>query len=309
MPLDPDIAQVLARAREGGWLPLTGGAVDAARDGYRELSLVRRGENYVPEVVAEVRDTIVPGPAGPLPARVYTPQDAIAATVVFLHGGGWVIGDLDTHDPVCRALANATRARVAAIAYRLAPEAPYPGPLDDTVAALRWAARTWPQERLAVAGDSAGGGLAAGAALRLRDDPDGPALVAQLLVYPALDPSMASPSVAENGDGYFLTRADMEWFWGHYLPDPETRTDRYVAPLGAEDLSGLPPAVVAVAEFDPLRDEGRAYARALADAGVPVAVIEGPGLVHGWLGMGEVSGAALRTGRSAYAAFAALLRA
>ncbi len=311
MPLDPDIALALERTTAGGWLPLTGGAVGTARSSYRELSLIRRGEGYVPEPVDAVGDTTFEGPGGPLTARVYVPEGAIDALVVYLHGGGWVIGDLDTHDPVCRALANGTRATVASIDYRLAPEAPYPAPLDDAMAALRWAAQKWPRHRLAVAGDSAGGGLAAGAALRARDEPDAPALVAQLLVYPAVDPSMSRPSVSENAEGYFLERTDMEWFFRHYLSggaltgDP--LADPYLAPLAAPDLAGLPPAVLAVGEFDPLRDEGTEYAARLQEAGVPVTLVRGEGLVHGWLGMVELSAAADRAGAEVRAAFAARL--
>jgi acetyl esterase len=307
MAIDPEIAEALQRVKDGGWLPLTGGSVAEARTKYRDLSLVRRGEGYLPEQVSAVGDTTFAGPGGPLGARVYVPADPIDVVVMFLHGGGWVIGDLDTHDPICRALANATRATVAAIDYRLAPETPYPGPLDDAMAALAWAASKWPGHRLAIAGDSAGGGLAAGCALRARDEPGAPALSAQLLVYPALDPTLSSPSVTENANGYFLTRADMIWFWGHYLPGGATSGDAYVAPGTAEALDGLPPAVVATAEFDPLRDEGTRYAQALIDAGVAVTCIPGEGLVHGWMGMTELSPVADRAATQTLAAFAALL--
>jgi acetyl esterase len=281
--------------------------VEKARAQYRELSLIRRGEGYVPPQVATVTDRTFDGPAGPLGVRVYEPADAIAAVVVYLHGGGWVIGDLDTHDPICRDLARATHAIVASVDYRLAPEAPHPAPLDDAMAALRWAAGAWPEHRLAVGGDSAGGGLAAGCALRARDEPGSPRVVAQLLLYPGIDPTMAEPSVAENAEGYFLTRADMEWFTARYLPEPEMRADPTVNLLAAPDLGGLPPAVIAVAQFDPLRDEGRRYGERLREAGVPVQVIEGPGLVHGYVGMTELSAAAARTASEVRRAFAALL--
>jgi acetyl esterase len=305
--VDPEIAEALARTEAAGWLPLTGGSHERARTRYRELSLMRRGEGYVPPPVASVTDRTFDGPAGPLSARVSVPEDPIAATVVFLHGGGWVIGDLDTHDPVCRRLATATRAVVASIEYRLAPEAPHPAALHDALAALRWAARSWPEHRLAVAGDSAGGGLAAGCARCVRDQADGPRLAAQLLIYPGLDPEMTQPSVEENAEGYFLTRQDMRWFYGHYLPEDEMRTDPAVNLLRAGDLAGLAPAVVAVAQYDPLRDEGRAYARRLREAGVPVTLVEGPGLVHGYFGLVELSAAAARTADEVRAAFAALL--
>jgi acetyl esterase len=305
--LDPQIAQALERTAAGGWLPLTGGTVEHARAQYRALSLVRRGDGYIPPQVAGVTDRFLDGPAGPIAVRIYEPEDAIAAVVVYLHGGGWVIGDLDTHDPICRDLARGTRAIIASVDYRLAPEAPHPAPLDDAMAALRWAAQDWPEHRLAVGGDSAGGGLAAGSAVRARDEPDGPELVAQLLLYPAVDPTLGEPSVAENAEGYFLTRSDMEWFTAHYLPDAQMREDPTVNLLAAPDLHGLPPAVIAVAQFDPLRDEGRRYGERLCEAGVPVRVIEGPGLVHGYVGMTELSSAAARTAHQVRSAFAALL--
>jgi acetyl esterase len=305
--LDPQIAEALERTAAGGWLPLTGGTVEQARAKYRGLSLVRRGDGYVPPQVATVTDRSFDGPAGPIGVRVYEPEDAIPAIVIYLHGGGWVIGDLDTHDPICRDLARATRAIVASVDYRLAPEAPHPAPLDDAMSALRWAAKGWPGHRLAVGGDSAGGGLAAGCALRARDEPDAPEVVAQLLLYPGVDPTMGEPSVAENAEGYFLTRSDMEWFTAHYLPELEMREDPTVNLLAAPDLRGLPPAVIAVAQFDPLRDEGRRYGERLRQAGVPVRVIEGPGLVHGYVGMTELSAAAARTADEVRNAFAALL--
>ena len=307
MPLDPDIAVALSAVQEGGWLPLAVDPPSRAREKYRELSLIRRGEGYVPEPLATVSDRSVDGPAGPIAVRVYEPDDPIPATVVFLHGGGWVIGDLDTHDPICRSLANATRAIVASVDYRLAPEAPHPAPLQDCMAALAWAARTWPGNRLAVAGDSAGGGLAAGCALATRDA-GGPALVAQLLIYPGVDPLMSQPSVIENGEGYFLTRADMEWFTDHYLPDAAMRTDPMVNLLRAPDLAGAAPAVITVAEFDPLRDEGTRYAQRLQEAGVPTTLIAAPGLVHGYFAMTELSPAAARVADEVRVAFASLLR-
>jgi acetyl esterase len=268
--------------------------------------MARRGEGYVPEPVVDVTDTQFAGTAGRLTARLYSPADPIDAVVVYLHGGGWVIGDLETHDPVCRSLANGAKAVVVSVDYRLAPEAPHPGPLQDSLAALRWVAERWPGHRLAIAGDSAGGGLAAGCALEARDDPE-IRLVAQLLIYPALDASLSQPSVSENDQGYFLGAGDMRWFWAQYLPDDGMRSDPSVNLLAAADLSGLPPAVITVAEFDPLRDEGALYAERLREAGVPVTLVRGDGLVHGYFGMTELSAAAARTAAEVRTAFAALL--
>jgi acetyl esterase len=307
VPLDPEIAVALRRVEEGGWLPLAVDPPQQARDKYRELSLIRRGEGYVPEPVANVTDTTFAGPGGRIAVRLYAPAGPTDAIVVFLHGGGWVVGDLDTHDPVCRALANGTRAIVASVDYRLAPESAHPGPLEDSMAALHWVAERWPGHRLAVAGDSAGGGLAAGCALRARDDAELPALAAQLLIYPGLDPLMTQPSIAENAEGYFLSAADMRWFYGQYLPQEELRSDPAVNLLAATDLSGVAPAVITVAEFDPLRDEGALYAQRLEQAGVQVTLIRAPGLVHGYFGMTELSAAAARTAEQVRAAFAAML--
>jgi acetyl esterase len=307
--LDPEIAAALARLEALEQPALSALTPDQARAGFRETVRLRRGPDYVPESVALVGDTALTGPAGPVAARVYEPAERIPATIVFFHGGGWVIGDLDTHDAQCRTLANATRARVAAIDYRLAPEAPFPAPLEDCIAGVRWAAARWPGERLAVAGDSAGGQLAAAAALAVRDAPGGPSLAAQLLVYPATDPTLAQPSVQSNGEGYFLTQEDMRWFTAHYLPEAAMHEDPAVNLIARTDLAGLPPAVVVVAEFDPLHDEGVAYAEHLRAAGVAVTLIEGPGMIHGFYGMGPVSRAAARLVAEANRAFAELLAA
>jgi acetyl esterase/lipase len=291
VPLDPSFPPFLATLEQGGWTPLMDGRpAPEARARYRQLSLLRRGEGYTPEPVADVEDRSVDGPGGAVPVRIYTPGTARGPVVVWLHGGGWVLGDLDTVDPICRRVANAVDAVVVSVDYRLAPEHPHPAGLDDTMTVLRWAAAQWPDAPLVVGGDSAGGGLAAGAALRARDE-GGPRLVAQLLVYPALDPSQGQPSVKENGEGLFLSAADMRAFYDAYVPGG-LATDPRVAVLSAPDLSGLPPAVVATAEFDPLRDEGDAYARRLADAGVPVRHLPGLGLVHGYFGLAEIAPAA-----------------
>jgi acetyl esterase len=281
VPLDPQFRAVLDQLASAGALPLVRGTAQETRSHYRSLAMARRGPGDAPEPVAAVEDRAVDGPAGPLPVRLYAPLEDRGRVVTYLHGGGWVLGDLDTHDPVCRRVANSVGATVVAVGYRLAPEHPYPAALDDTMAALGWTADTFPDRPQVVAGDSAGAGLAAAAALRARDA-GGPPLAAQLLVYPCIDPNLGMPSVQENAEGYFLTRAAMEWFYGHYVPGPALRKEQPVDLLHAPDLAGLPPAVVATAEFDPLRDEGDAYAERLRSAGVPVRHLPGPGLIHGY---------------------------
>jgi acetyl esterase/lipase/galactose mutarotase-like enzyme len=293
MPLDPQLQQFADDAARAGEGPSVTGDPVADRARFRQLALARQA-GLDPEPVLDVEDRTVPGPGGDLPVRLYRagrrgPAEA-RPVVVWLHGGGWVLGDLDTADPVCRRVANALRAVVVSVDYRLAPEHPHPAPLDDAMAALRWAAARWPDAPLVVGGDSAGGGLAAGAALRARAE-GGPRLAAQLLVYPALDPTQGLPSAAENAAGPFVTAADMAASYAAYLPGAERAADPLVAPLGS-DLAGLPPAVVATAQYDTLRDEGDRYAERLAAAGVPTTHLPGPGLAHGWFAMGGVSAAA-----------------
>jgi len=258
-------------------------------------------------------DRTIDGPGGALRLRLYHPAGAGpgAPLVVFFHGGGFVIGDLDTHDGTCRILATRTGAVVVSVDYRLAPEHRFPAALDDGVAALTWAATaasTFGADpaRLAVAGDSAGGNLAAAAAQRARDA-GAPALAAQALVYPVVDFTTARPSVADNGEGYLLTADAMAWFAEQYLGDAP-RDDPGASPLLGR-LTGLPPAVVATAEFDPLRDEGRAYAAALSGAGVAVDHLEFPGLVHGFLGLGALSPASAAATDAVWGALAARLTA
>lgn len=301
MTLDPAFAVALDRLAAANALPLVRTTADATRVHYRALSMARRGPDFVPEAVAEVADARIGG----VSVRTYTPLDP-HAVVVFLHGGGWVVGDLDTHDPVCRRLTNAVSAVVVAVDYRLAPEHPFPAGLDDATAVLRDVAGRYPGCPLAVAGDSAGASLAAGLALRSRDGL-APPLAAQLLVYPATDPSMSRPSVQANGEGYFLTARDMEWFYRQYVPGPGQTGDPHIDLLGTAELTGVAPAVVATAEFDPLRDEGDAYAARLRAAGVPVTLVPGPGLIHGYFAfLGAVPAADDRS-REVLAAFAALL--
>jgi acetyl esterase len=306
--LDAELATVIERLEAGGWLPLGFDPATEARERYRALSMARRGPDYVPEAVQTVSDETLDGPGGPLAIRVYEPEGAAAAVLVWLHGGGWVFGDLDTTDPLCRRLARGAGCIVASVDYRLAPEHPHPAALDDAMAALRWAAERWPEHALAVGGDSAGGGLAAGAALRARDE-GGPDLAAQLLVYPGLDPAMGEPSTTENAVGYFLTARDMRWFYAQYLPGAGDAEHPHVNLLAAPDLRGLPPAVLANAQFDPLRDESVAYAQRLHDAGVPVTMLEGPGLIHGYFALTDLSAAARERVEDVHRALAQVLKA
>jgi acetyl esterase len=229
--------------------------------------------------------------------------------VTYFHGGGFVIGDIDTHDGPCRVLCAATGAVVVSVDYRLAPEHRFPAALDDCVAATAWAAEHARDlgadpTRLGVAGDSAGGNLAAAVAIAARTA-GGPAIRAQALVYPVVDFSTVHPSVKENGEGYLLTAAAMAWFCAQYLGDHDS-ADPMASPLLA-DLADLPPAVVATAEFDPLRDEGRAYADALAGAGVAVHRLEFPGLIHGFMGLGSLSPGSARATDEVWAAFSSML--
>ncbi len=281
MPLDPQFRAVLDQLDALGAIPLIRGSADDTKAHYKAISMARRSEGYTPEAVADVRDNTVDGPGGPIPVRVYTPVTDRGRLVTYAHGGGWVVGDLDTHDPVCRRVANALGAVVVSVDYRLAPEHPHPAPLDDFVAGIDWAATTYPDRPHAIAGDSAGASLSAGAAIRVRDK-GGPKLAAQVLIYPSTDTSMSQPSIDENADGYFLTKSDMQWFYDQYVPDKSARTDSVLDVLHAPDLSGLAPAVIATAEFDPLRDDGAAYAKKLEAAGVPVTYLPGPGLIHGY---------------------------
>ena len=229
--------------------------------------------------VATVRDVGIPAGDVTIPARVYEPDES-QGTIVWFHGGGWVIGGLDTHDAMCRTLANAAHCTVVSVAYRLAPEHPFPAPLDDAWAALLWTSAEYPSAPLVVGGDSAGGNLAAVCALRCRDR-GGPALALQVLVYPVTDHDLATASYIERrGEDALLSSRSMTWFWDQYVPDPADRANPEVSPLRAPDLSGLPAAVVVTAEYDPLRDEGRAYAQRLQDAGVTVTADHYQDMAH-----------------------------
>ena len=267
----------MSRSTLGGWWSATSTATGEAL-----------GQ---PEEVARVDDRVLPVVEHDVPVRVYTPVEADgvdAPLLLWLHGGGWVIGDLDTADATARSLAKRSGAVVVSVDYRLAPEHRAPAALDDCQAALTWCLENAEllgidPTKVAVGGDSAGGNLAAALCQRVRDE-FGPQLAFQLLVYPVTDCTMDHPSYAENAEGYFLTRDTMRWFIGHYLGDLDPK-DPSVSPLHAADLSGLPPALVITAEMDPLRDEGEAYAAALREAGTPAELIRYDGMIHGFVGM------------------------
>jgi acetyl esterase len=265
--------------------------------------------------VRSVDDNSIPGPAGDIPIRVYRPDvDGSVPTVVFFHGGGFVIGDLDTHDDHARLICHEVEAVVVSVDYRLAPEHPFPAGFEDCRAATRWVADHISElggdaQRIAVAGDSAGGNLSAAVALTATRD-GGPQLAAQLLIYPGVDfrdDDTLHPSRTENGEGYFLTLEDMKWFHSQYLHDEAHMSDPRASVLLAQDLSGLPPAVVGTGEYDPLRDEGEAYAKALEASGVKVVLRRYDGLIHGFFGMGTWSPASAAAAKDLCEEFRTLL--
>jgi acetyl esterase len=250
-----------------------------------------------PEQLGRVEDLSIPGPGGDVPLRLYANErGGVRPALVYFHGGGFVLGSLDSHDAVCRDLAKASDAVVISVDYRLAPEHKFPAAVEDAHAATVWVAANAERlgidaRRIAVGGDSAGGNLATVIAMRCRDA-GGPALALQLLLYPVTDlSSFETGSHRECSEGYFITRAGMEWFTGHYLASVDQTRHPEASPLLAPNLSGLPPALVITAEFDPLRDEGEAYAQRLQQAGVPVVVTRYPGMIHGFVSMrGVLSG-------------------
>jgi len=245
------------------------------------------------EDVARVEDRLVPGPAGDVPVRIYWPEgEGPHPGLVFFHGGGFVIGSVDTHDGSCRSLCRQASCVVVSVDYRLAPEHPFPAAPEDCYAATCWVAENAARigvdpTRLAVGGDSAGGNLAAVVSLMARER-EGPALCFQLLIYPVTDCSFDTLSYRENAEGYFLTRDHMKWFWRQYLKDPGDGVHPHASPMRAEDLAGLPPALCVTAEFDPLRDEGEAYTERLRAAGVGATLSRYDGMFHGFFGMGAV---------------------
>jgi acetyl esterase len=296
VPVDPQIQVLLDAMAQLETPEMEAQTPEQVREAFDAFGSIGAGQ---PDV-GSVEDRTIPGPDGDIPVRIYRPEgDGSRGGLVFFHGGGWVIGNLQSHDGLCRVLCAGAGVVVVSVEYRLAPEHPYPaGPRDA------WAALGWVSEhagdlgidpgRLAVGGDSAGGNLSALVALRARDA-GGPALRLQLLIYPATDLTFESPSIKENGEGYFLTEDSMHWFADHYLgPDRQhgDGTDAAVSPARAASLAGVAPARVITAEFDPLRDEGDAYAARLAEEGVEVEHDTNPGMIHGFFQMGAMAPAA-----------------
>jgi acetyl esterase len=291
--LDPQARALLDLLVERGVPPTHTLAPAEARRFYRERRFFTQPD---PPAVAATRDLLADGPHAPIALRVYRPLGAPAErllpVLVYFHGGGWTIGDLDTHDVLCRQLANAGGCAVVAVDYRVGPEHRFPAAVDDAVAAARWvrehaAALNVDPQRLAVGGDSAGGNLAAVVCIALRDAAE-PLPAFQLLIYPATDMRAVAPSHGHHAQGYLLTADTIAYFRGHYVADASQWTDWRASPLLADDLGRLPPALVLTAGFDPLRDEGRQYADALSGAGTPAQVLCFERQIHGFVTMGRV---------------------
>jgi acetyl esterase len=281
---------------------------DAARRFYRER---RRFTQPDPPPLPEVRDLSADGPHGPIPLRLYRPVPAgggALPVLVYYHGGGWVIGDLDTHDVLCRELALGSGCAVVAVDYRMGPEHRFPAAVDDCIAATYWVRRNAASlgvdaGRLAVGGDSAGGNLAAAVAIAARDAGDLP-IAWQLLIYPATDQRRVAPSHTSNAQGYLLTADSLRWYHDHYIDDPRHDLDWRASPLLCDDLHGLPPALVLTAGFDPLRDEGIQYAQRLTEAGNRATHVSFERQIHGFVPMGR----AIDEANEAVAMCAAALR-
>lgn len=284
MPLHPQAVKFLDTYARLNQPPLETTPIAESR------ALLLSGTGFFPNCpdLASIDDVTIPGPGGPLLLRIYRPKQAVnRGACLYFHGGGWVLNSVLTHDDFVRRLTDVSGCVCVSVEYRLAPEHRYPAAVDDAYAALQWMAANGAQwdvdgTRLAVAGDSAGGNLAAAVCLMTRDR-NGPAIRQQVLAYPITDCDFTRPSYFENADGYFLTTSQMKWFWDHYCPDFELRREPYASPIHASTLSGLPPAFIFTAEFDPLRDEGEAYAAALRAAGVPVQFRRFDGMIHAFL--------------------------
>lgn len=294
--LDPHIATVLAIEKFTKHSEIWTMTPHAARVALAEGVLISEDP---PDSDLDVRDTFLRGPAATIPARTYTPRGLAAPSpaLLFIHGGGWVTGDIDTHDTLCRRLAHEAHIRVVSISYRLAPEHRFPTAADDAVAAFRALVLRAPElgidpHRIAVGGDSAGGNLSAVVGLETRKDDVRPAL--QLLLYPALDATCSLPSHTTNSDNYYLTERSIAWYMDHYFrSDTSVKKNPRLSPLWETDVAGAPPALIVAAEFDPLRDEALAYAERLRAVNIPVDVQFCKGLIHGFSLMTALSPAAM----------------
>ena len=307
--LDPQAKAVIDLVIKSGRPPYHQLSPKDARQMFRDT---RPASTPTPPEIGVVKELTTDGPAGPMPVRLYRPKGVPDSSrlpgFVYFHGGGWVIGDLETHDVLCRQYTAAANIAVVSIDYRLAPEHKFPAAVDDAWAATRWVASHGAElgidaTRLAVGGDSAGGTLAAVVALLARDH-GAPSLALQVLVYPVTDVGAESTTYADFADGFMLTRDSMRWFIAHYLRGKQDADDWRASPLRAKSLAGVAPAVVVTAGFDPLREEGDAYARKLREAGVRVDTISYGGMIHGFAGMGKL----IETGNRAVAHVATSLR-
>ena len=287
MTPDPEVEAYLEAQERLGARPHAESTVEEVR---ARIQAARANLGGDPEPVARVKDIVVDGPNGPVPTRAYLPSETPVPLVVYLHGSGWVLGDLDMFDSTCRSLANATGCGVLSVDYRLSPEHPFPAGLEDAYAALSYAAAEARQlaalpHGLVVCGSSSGGNLAAGVALMARDR-GGPELALQVLIYPPLDYRFDTASYLEFGEG------NLHWYWDQYLADPTDGAHPYASPLRASDLSGLAPALVVAAEYDALRDEAEEYARRLQRDGVRTKLSVYGGMIHGFFSMGGTIGRA-----------------
>ncbi|HVX11105.1 MAG TPA: alpha/beta hydrolase [Pirellulales bacterium] len=308
MPLDPQAKRLFELAAAAGGTPMHLQTPSEAR----AAMLAQTAALGPPETVASIENRSIPGPEQTIAIRIYTPQTASHVArplgcLVFFHGGGWVIGSIDTHDGLCRTIANAVGCVVVSVEYRLAPEHPFPAAVEDAYAAVCWVVENAEslgiaRERIAVGGDSAGGNLAAVAALMARDR-QGPRLVRQVLLYPITDHDLNTSSYRDFAEGPMLTRDAMAWFFKHYIPEGSLPDHPYISPLRAQ-LHDLPPALVITAECDPLCDEGNAYARRLESAGVAVQFTCYPGMIHGFVRRHKL----LTAGRQALEEIATVLR-
>lgn len=284
MPIDPKAEVFLRQLEEAGGPPLNEMTPAEARKALA-ATVESAGE---PEQVGNITNRSIPGPLGDIPIRVYTPEGTGPfPALVYFHGGGWVAGDLEMVDPSCTILANRASAVVVSVDYRLAPEHKFPVPVMDCYAAAQWVSANAAEfdvdpQRVGIGGDSAGGNLAAAVSVMARDSGT-PDLAFQILFYPVTNMDYETNSYRENGAGYFLTTDMMRWFWGHYLESEDVGRDMRASPLLTQDASGLPPTFVATAEFDPLRDEGEAYAELLLEAGNDVTVKRYDGQIHGFV--------------------------